>query len=61
VLAEVTVVRDERARRLLVGAAARQFGHGGITLMAASTGIFMDTGRRGQENQDRAHRRRARW
>ena len=46
-LAEVAVVLDERARRLLVGAAARQLGHGGITLMTASTGVSMDTVGRG--------------
>lgn len=47
VLAEVSVVLDERARRLLVGAAARQLGRGGVTLIANSTGISMDTVGRG--------------
>src|SRR5512135_609441 len=37
-LAEVAPVLDERARRLLMGAAARQLGRGGITLIAAATG-----------------------
>lgn len=46
-LAEVVPVLDERARRLLVGAAARELGRGGITLMAASTGISVDTVGRG--------------
>ncbi|MHB8299376.1 MAG: hypothetical protein ACYDDW_12610, partial [Dermatophilaceae bacterium] len=45
--AEVSVVLDERARRLLVGAAARQLGYGGITLIASSTGISIDTVGRG--------------
>jgi len=47
VLAEVSVVLDERARRLLVGGAARYLGRGGITLIANSTGISMDTVGRG--------------
>ena len=37
-LAEVAPVLDERARRLLMGAAARQLGRGGITLIATATG-----------------------
>ena len=45
--AEVSVVLDERARRLLVGAGARQLGHGGISLIANSTGISIDTVGRG--------------
>jgi transposase len=45
--AEVSVVLDERARRLLVGAAARQLGRGGISLIADSTGISIDTVGRG--------------
>jgi hypothetical protein len=45
--AEVSVVLDERARRLLVGAGARQLGRGGISLIANSTGISMDTVGRG--------------
>lgn len=36
-VAEVAVVLDERARRLLLGAAARQIGRGGITLVAAAS------------------------
>ena len=46
-LAEVSVVLDERARRLLVGAGARQLGRGGISLIANSTGISIDTVGRG--------------
>ena len=42
-LAEVAVVLDERARRLLLGAAARQLGRGGIKLIAAATGAAADT------------------
>ena len=38
---------DERARRLLMGAAARQLGRGGITLIAAATGASKDTVGRG--------------
>src|SRR5664279_1490597 len=45
--AEVSVVLDERARRLLVGAGARQLGRGGISLIANSTGISIDTVGRG--------------
>ncbi|MCA1676925.1 MAG: ISAzo13 family transposase, partial [Actinobacteria bacterium] len=47
VLAEVAPVLDERARRLLMGAAARQLGRGGITLVAAATGASKDTVGRG--------------
>jgi hypothetical protein len=36
--AEVAPVLDERARRLLLGAGARQLGRGGIRLIAAATG-----------------------
>ena len=43
VLAEVAPVLDERARRLLLGAAARQLGRGGIKLIAAVTGAAADT------------------
>ena len=46
-LAEVAPVLDERARRLLMGAAARQLGRGGITLIAAATGASKDTVGRG--------------
>jgi hypothetical protein len=47
VLAEVAPVLDERARRLLLGAGARQVGRGGIKLIAAATGAAADTVRRG--------------
>jgi len=43
VLAEVAPVLDERARRLLLGAGARQLGRGGIKLVAAATGAATDT------------------
>lgn len=46
-LAEVAPVLDERARRLLLGAAARQLGRGGITVIAAATGAAKDTVGRG--------------
>jgi hypothetical protein len=42
-LAEVAPVLDERARRLLLGAGARQLGWGGIKLIAAATGAAADT------------------
>ena len=42
-LAEVAPVLDERARRLLMGAGARQLGRGGIKLIAAATGASADT------------------
>jgi hypothetical protein len=42
-LAEVAPVLDERARRLLLGAGARQLGRGGIRLIAAATGAAVDT------------------
>jgi hypothetical protein len=42
-LAEVAPVLDERARRLLLGAGARQLGRGGIKLIAAATGVSVDT------------------
>lgn len=44
---EVAPVLDERARRLLLGAAARQVGHGGITLVASVSGVSVDTVGRG--------------
>jgi len=47
VLAEVAPVLDERARRLLLGAAARQLGRGGIKVIAAATGAAADTVGRG--------------
>ena len=46
-VAEVAVVLDERARRLLLGAAARQIGRGGITLVARASGASPDTVGRG--------------
>src|SRR6476620_7450876 len=46
-LAEVASVLDERARRLLLGAGARQLGRGGIKLIAAATGAAADTIRKG--------------
>ena len=46
-LAEVAPVLDERARRLLLGAGARQLGRGGIKLIAAATGAARDTVGRG--------------
>lgn len=46
-LAEVAPVLDERARRLLLGAGARQLGRGGIKLVAAATGAAADTVGRG--------------
>jgi len=46
-LAEVAAVLDERARRLLMGAGARQLGCGGIKLIAAATGASADTVGRG--------------
>ena len=46
-LAEAAPVLDERARRLLMGAAARQLGRGGITAIAAATGASKDTVGRG--------------
>lgn len=46
-LAEVAPVLDERARRLLLGAGARQLGRGGIKLIAAATGAAADTVGRG--------------
>ena len=46
-LAEVAPVLDERARRLLLGAGARQLGRGGIKLIAAATGAATDTVGRG--------------
>jgi len=42
-VAEVAVVLDERARRLLLGAAARQIGRGGIALVARVSGASPDT------------------
>lgn len=46
-VAEVAVVLDERAHRLLLGAAARQIGRGGITLVAGVSGASPDTVSRG--------------
>ena len=42
-LAEVGPVLDERARRLLMGAGARQLGRGGIKAIAVATGAAADT------------------
>ena len=47
VFAEVAAVLDERARRLLLGAGARQLGRGGIKVIAAATGVSRDTVSRG--------------
>jgi hypothetical protein len=47
VLAEVAPILDERQRRVLLGAGARQLGRGGITLVAAATGASADTVGRG--------------
>ena len=38
---------DERQRRLFLGAEAREFGRGGIKLVAAATGVHPDTIARG--------------
>ncbi|MDQ2881998.1 MAG: ISAzo13 family transposase [Actinomycetota bacterium] len=46
-VAEVAVVLDERARRLLLGAAARRIGRGGIMLVAEVSGASPDTVGRG--------------
>jgi len=46
-VAEVAVVLDERAHRLLLGAAARQLGRGGITPIAGASGASPDTVGRG--------------
>lgn len=43
VLAETGPVLDERARRVLAGAGARQLGRGGIKLVAAAMGASADT------------------
>ena len=45
--AEVAPVLDERARRLLLGAGARQLGRGGIKAIVAVTGASKDTVSRG--------------
>jgi hypothetical protein len=47
VLVEVAPVLDERARRLLLGAGARHLGRGGIKLIAAASGVSVDTVGRG--------------
>ena len=47
VLAEVAPILDERQRRVLAGAGARQLGRGGIKLVAAATGAAADTVGRG--------------
>ena len=43
VLAEAAPILDERARRVLAGAGARQLGRGGIKLVAAAIGASADT------------------
>jgi Rhodopirellula transposase DDE domain len=43
VLAEAAPVLDERARRVLAGAGARQLGRGGIKVVAAAMGASADT------------------
>ncbi len=47
VYAEVRAVLDERQRRLVLGAAARRLGRGGIKKVAASVGVDPDTVSRG--------------
>jgi hypothetical protein len=47
VYAEVKVVLDERQRRLVLGAAARRLGRGGIKKVAAAVGVDPDTVGRG--------------
>ena len=42
-LAEAAPILDERQRRVLMGAGARQLGRGGIKLIAAATGASADT------------------
>ena len=44
---EVKAHLDERARRLLLGAMAREIGHGGISLMSAAVSAAADTVGRG--------------
>lgn len=46
-LAEVAPILDERQRRVLLGAGARQLGRGGIKLVAAASGASPDTVGRG--------------
>src|SRR6266700_2225000 len=46
-LAEVAPILDERQRRVLMGAGARQLGRGGIKLVAAASGASADTVGRG--------------
>ncbi len=47
VLRDVTPVLDERQRRLLAGAGARALGRGGVSAVAAATGMSRNTVRRG--------------
>jgi hypothetical protein len=47
VYAEVKIVLDERQRRLLLGAAARRLGRGGIKKVAAAAGVDQETVSRG--------------
>jgi hypothetical protein len=46
-LVEAAPILDERQRRVLMGAGARQLGRGGIKLIAAATGASADTVGRG--------------
>ncbi len=46
-LAEVAPILDERQRRVLLGAGARQLGRGGVKLVAAASGASPDTVGRG--------------
>ena len=52
VVAGVAPVLEERVRRLLLGAGARVLGRGGIKLIAADTGVAVDTVRRGAAELD---------
>jgi hypothetical protein len=47
IYAEVRAVLDERRRRLVLGAAARRLGRGGIKKVAASVGVDPETVGRG--------------
>jgi hypothetical protein len=45
---EVRAVLDERQRRLVLGAAARRLGRGGIRKVAAAVGVDQETVSRGR-------------
>ena len=45
---------DERSRRLVAGFLARQYGHGGIALLARITGLDRNTIARGRRELDQA-------